>query len=181
MDAYRINEARQVQEIGAQSVADALVVYTGQVPAGKVWTVLCALLSPTVAETQIVWFAIGTVSGYKFPVTRPVSMALAPALEQVFPLVTEGMELKLFPGDRLFAFRAAATAGSAIRMTVRLVESDLPYYQYEEPLKPVLRKSFKHGSAFKGGGFGYGGGGGSTFGPESGGGGGGGGGGEPVV
>jgi len=43
------------------------------------------------------------------------------------------MELKLFPGEYLTVYRAAATAGSQIAVYARLIESALPLYEEFEP------------------------------------------------
>lgn len=177
MPNYPLSEARLLQQVLATSAADGLSIYVGPVPANTFWTILSAFQSPSVAETQIVWFSVLSRGSIQFPITRPVSYTAAPAVNQTFPLLTEGLEISLFPGERLYAFRAAATAGSTLSIYARFIKSDLPYYDYQEPLKPVLRKSFR--STARGfAGSGVGGGGGGPLGEP---GGGPGGGGEPVL
>ncbi len=171
MDAYELHEARFVQEYAATSAANGLTLDTPVVPAGKVRTIISASLGPSVNETQVVGFQIIGRSTYQHTVTVPVSIALTVAY--MFPFLTEGMECKLFPGEKLRAFRGAATAGSTISLNVRFIESDLPFYSYEEPLNKVVKAGQKHGSQYRSsGGISIGGGGASGSGGPSGGGGG---------
>lgn len=136
MDAYDIAEARFIQIRANASAANGLNVQVGPVPAGKIWTILRAYatndVAPAGGETQYYWFSIfdGT---YVFPVTRPVSQQVENAVAQYFPLLTEGLEIRLFPGDYLRAYRDAATAGSTISVFASFIESDMPLYRYDEP------------------------------------------------
>ena len=59
------------------------------------------------------------------------------------------MEIKLFPGERLYGWRDVATAGSNFYVRARFIETDLPYYSYEEPLKKIIAQPQKHGSVFR--------------------------------
>lgn len=69
--------------------------------------------------------------------TVPASIALDPSTI-VLGALTEGTELKLFPGERLGARRIAATAGSTMYILLRFIETDLAYYVEEDQHK-VLR------------------------------------------
>lgn len=128
-DAYEIHDGQFLQlAASAPSAAGGLFVNTGAVPAGRVWTILSAFVNCSVAETQTYWFAIYGVSDY-FPITNPASVSINPVTLQYYPMLREGMEVKLFPGEFLFAFRGAATAGSTISISARYIETDLPFYE----------------------------------------------------
>lgn len=129
MDAYDLHEARFVQIRSASSAAGGLSVGIGPVPEGKIWTILCAGYYPSVSETKVVWYALYTQT-INFPVTVPQSWA---ATGEQYPALTEGMELKLYPGEYLYVYRASATAGSTMTLNVRFIESDMPLYEYVEP------------------------------------------------
>lgn len=139
-DAYELHDGAFVQLQTNTSAANGLSAIVGPVPAGKIWTVMSAVAAPSVAETQIYWFAL-TNFGVTFPVTLPASIALAPAVQQFYPLVREGMELKMFPGEYLTAYRAAATAASTISIYVRLIETDLPFYVELDKHKVLRRRA----------------------------------------
>lgn len=179
MDAYESADGRYIQERVAESAANALSVSYGVVPGNRVWTVLSGCYYPSVAETRTVQWKLYGRSGYPFPVTFPAAVALSPNI--FLPLVSEGMELKLFPGEFLRVDRDVATAGSTMLATIRVIETDLPFYKYTEPLNRVMQSAVKHGSVYRAtGGVSVGGGPGAPHGPGAGGGGGGGGGAEPV-
>jgi hypothetical protein len=149
MDAYDLHEARLLQYGVATSGANGLAAASGAVPAGKVWTILAAFITVSVAETQAFWFSILKAGLDYFPITFPVSFAVDPAVNKAIPMLTEGLEIKLYPGEFLYGFRAAATAGSSMTMKFRYIESDLPYYQYIDPQKKVVASTLKHGSVFR--------------------------------
>jgi hypothetical protein len=170
-EAYDLHDARFLMEAVANSAANAVYLAMPVVPEGKIWTVLSASYNPDVAETKICWFVIVSRGGNNHPVTQPVSILLNPA---TLPALTMGMELRLYPGERIQIFRDSATAGSAMYLRLRYIETDLPYYSYEEPLKKVVRVSQRHGAVYRStGGISPGGGGGGGGGvpPEGGGGG----------
>jgi len=150
-DAYDVKDGRYVQCRTAWSAANGLTIACGAgvVPAGKVRTYISALISGTVAESQIFWFAVQSAT-YMFPVTTPATFQITPAQQVFYPLVREGMEIKLFPGETLYALRQAATAGSGIGIYSRFIDVDLPYYSYEDPLKKVIQKR-GHGQLTHGG------------------------------
>jgi len=139
-DAYALGEARFINYGQSVAGAGALLVGTAQVPRNCVWTILSALAYCSVAETQVYWFAIlGQDTNY-YPVTQPASISIAPAVVQWYPMLREGMELKLFPGEQLYAYRAAATAGSTLGLFFRYIESNLPLFNEVEP--QLQRKLF---------------------------------------
>jgi len=147
-DAYGIHEGRFVQELVAASAANATAVGIGvTVPEGKIWTILCAEYHPSVAETKYVHFNLVTRAINTYVITEPVSVALTAA--RGWPLLREGMELKLFPGESVQAVRDSATAGSSMVIAMRFLESDLPYYEYEEPQKKVVKVLRGHGSVYR--------------------------------
>lgn len=149
-ESYELCDCRFLTEQLGGAGIDGLVTPIGPVPENKVWTVLSANCYPSVNETQIFWFAVRGRSGNYVAVSVPVSIALT--VDRGLPMLTQGMEIKLFPGEYLSAFRAAATVGSNFYIRARYVISDLPYYAYEEPLKKVVRVSRKHAEVFYSGG-----------------------------
>lgn len=149
-EAYDLHEARFIQTQLLGSAADALYIGVGPVPAGKVWTILSAGAFPSVAETRLFWFSIYLpTGGLTFPVTTPVSLAASMTPPAFLAGVTEGMEIKLYPGEYLRAYRSVATAGSSIYIAIRYIESDLPFYAYKEPLTQIVQKSLRHGSVYR--------------------------------
>lgn len=134
-ESYELHEAALIQARTNTSAANALVISAPAVPSGKVWTILEAFGTSSVAggETQYVWFAITATGGLSYPVTRPVQQLVNITTSMYFPLITEGLELKLFPGDQLSFYRAAATVGSTLLIYLRYIETDLPLYVYVEP------------------------------------------------
>ena len=132
-DAYALGEGRFLQNANSLSGANALFASLGPVPRNRVWTILSALAYCSVAETQTYWFAIISLDTNRYPVTAPASASIAPAVTQWYPMLREGMELKLYPGESLYALRAAATAGSSIGLFIRFIESQLPLYEEVEP------------------------------------------------
>ena len=175
-EAYGLHDGRFVQEKSAQSAAVATQLQLAPVPADKVWTIIQGAYFPDIAETRTVQFLVVTKSSWEFAISNPAAVALGPNIR--LPVVTEGLELRLFPGDVLRIRRDAATALSTMIMGIRYIETDLPYYSYEEPLKKVARVTQRHGSVYRSSG-GISIGGGMPGGGHGGEGGGGGGGAEP--
>lgn len=172
-EAYHLREARFLQAESSQSAADALNIAIGTTtPANRVRTILTAFQTCSVSETQVVWFAINNFNTF-YPVTIPSSRLITPVVSLFNPCLTEGMELKLFPGERLYALRAAATAGSTMSGFIRFIESDLDLYNYDEPqmVRRMQRSARSMITQFGGGGGGIIGGPGSGPAPPSGGGG----------
>lgn len=135
-DAYGIQEARFIQVLFATSAAGALVQAIGPVPAGKIWTVLQAFATNSVGaggETKYYWFAVSGDGSIYYPVTRPVSQVVDSTVAQYFPMLQEGLELKLWPHDYLAVRRDSATAGSTLSIYARIIETDMPLYTYDEP------------------------------------------------
>jgi len=174
-EAYELHEGRFLQELSVAAGVGGLTCALGPVPRGKIWTIIFGFLSPSVAETKTVWYQVSNVSN-SFPVTVPMSIALS--LAMVYPLLTNGMELKLYQGQILRGYRDSATAGSNFYMGILYVETDLPYYSYDEPLKKIVKQAQAHGSVYRSSG-GVSIGGGMPGGGHGGEGGGGGGGAEP--
>jgi uncharacterized membrane protein YgcG len=175
MDAYEIHEGRFIQQRTAASAVLGTTLNLGYPGpgAGKIWTVLAADYYPDISETAVISWQIVTRIGTSFTVKTPASLALNPLLNH-YGLLEQGMELKLFPGEYLMVIRATAGAGSSMIGNVRFIETDLPYYSYEEPLKKIIAQSQKHSSVLRGGGGSSGGGrgsGGGGGGPIGGGGG----------
>ena len=141
---YELHDARFIQQGGATSAANAVAVATPPCPAGKLRTVIGAAYIPSAAETRTVWWTRGLVGGIGFPVNNPVSLALSASI----PMAAsgEGIELKLFPGEVLTANRDVATAASTMAIYFKFIETDLPYYSYEEPQKKVIRQIVRRGS-----------------------------------
>lgn len=148
MDAYEVHDGRFVQDRQFISAADALVVNSAAVPVNKVWTIIGLGYFPNTAETKIIVFSIGKLAGaFVYPITVPVSIALSTA--RGLPGLQEGMEIKLFPGEYISVNRDSATAGSTMILNVRYLETDLPYYEYVDPMSRVVSKKRAHGSVYR--------------------------------
>jgi hypothetical protein len=126
-EAYEVHDGQFIQTVSATSAADALLIGIPGVPAGKVWTLLRAYLTTSAAETQDYWFAILSQGRY-YPITAPVEATINSAISRAFPCLREGMEIKLFQDERIYAFRDVATAGSTISCYASIIENDLPFY-----------------------------------------------------
>jgi hypothetical protein len=144
---FDLHEARLIQDVVKNSAPNALSLYIGPVPQGKYWTILSASYNPDVAETKVVHFQVLSRGSSVTAVTAPAAVALSGTL--MLPLVYAGDEIVLFPGEYLYAQRDSATAGSAMQLRSRVVESDLPYYSYTDPQKKVMQATMKHGSVFR--------------------------------
>lgn len=142
-DAYDIHDALFLQKESNTSAADSLSVFAcSSPPAGRVRTVLAACVTCSANETQTYWFGIYNVAHNQiYPVTYPTSRAIVGATGQTVPCLTEGMEIKLFPGEYLGAYRAAATAGSTITGVARFIETDIQYYVELDKHKVLRRRS----------------------------------------
>lgn len=132
MDAYELSHVRDVREGAITSAADAVQVITAAVPAGRIWTILDITYFPSITETRIVAPYIYSRANVQHVVDYPVSRAINPAAVQC-GLIPMGIELRLYPGERLGVWREVATAGSTMTMNYRFIESDLPLYSYTEP------------------------------------------------
>jgi len=146
-DAYEVYEGRFIQLSTASSAVAATTISSLPVPAQKVMTILAGGYYPDAAETKIVSMNIATASGSSYPIAYPVSILLNTVSR--FPVVTEGMELKLFPGEYIYVTRDSATAGSIMVLQLRFVLNDLPYYAYKDPLSPTVEVNRKHGSVYR--------------------------------
>lgn len=141
-DAYTITESRFVQQQTITSAAGDVSLVDYAVPAGKVWTILQAGYTPSAGETKVVqWFI--RRAGVNYPITLPTSIALTTIT--AWPAVTEGMELKLFPGEQLYVSRDSATAGSTMTLFKRYIETDLPLYEYVDPQEQLRISKFRRG------------------------------------
>lgn len=137
-DAYEIHDGAFLQQKTYTSAADALIATLGPVPGGRVWSILSAYINTSVSETQDFWFAL--TNYYNFPVTLPQEFTTDPATAKYFPMLREGMELKLFPNEYLKGYRDAATAGSTISLVIRYIETDLQYYVELDKQKNLQRR-----------------------------------------
>lgn len=145
MFAYRIDELRLVQEYVINSAIAALSLTSSAVPAGKIWTYLGAAYNPDAAETRLVEFMKLTRAGTAIPLRVPQSIALSTAIR--LPLLTEGNQLILLPGEALYITRDAATAGSIMLLRAQFVESDMPIARYIEPQREISIKRRLRGFA----------------------------------
>jgi len=110
MDAYELNESRFVQCRQYNSSVNGHSVSSPSVPEGKIWTILAAELHPDADETQRVWFTVLDASLSRYiPITIPASQVFDVSELEFYPLLREGMEIKLFPGERLLGYRQAHT------------------------------------------------------------------------
>jgi len=129
MGRWNLCEVRLLQNRNATSAADAQAVSVGPVPAGKIWVVLEVGYIPSVAETQTIGFHKQN-AGNSFGLLNPLSMALNPAYATC---IEQGMELMMWPGERMIVVRGDHTAGSTMYLAINFVEIDLPLYTYDEP------------------------------------------------
>jgi hypothetical protein len=143
-EAWDLHDGRLIQELISVSAADALSVTSSVVPPGRVRTILNVTYWPSALETRTIFFNIRRPNGSNFPFTRPFSIALSTILW--CPGLTEGLELKLFPGESLQVFRDVATAASTMNIVARYIETDLPYYEYLEPQKKVIKQLQRRGT-----------------------------------
>ena len=145
-EAYEVYDGRFLQERSVTSGAGATTITGPAVPAGKVWTVMSGSYAPSVAETRTVCWFILTRGGNYIAISFPQTILLPPGN---WPLLTQGTEIKLFPGEALYINRDVATAGSTINIVFRFIETDLPYYSQVEKLRKVLDQSQRHGSVYR--------------------------------
>lgn len=140
-DGYEIHDGRFLQFYTSTSSINAHMVANLVVPKNTVRTVLAATLRPNVDETQTVWFSILDPNlAIYFPVTLPQQFAFDISENQNFPMLREGMELKLFPGERLNGHRQAHTVGSSMILDIRFIDADLRYYEYRDPQDRIIQK-----------------------------------------
>lgn len=132
MDAYELGEARDVQERSATSAADSVQVLLTAVPQNKIWTVLDITYFPSITETRLVVPYIYSRANVQHVIDYAASRACNPATVQL-GLIPMGIEVKLYPGERLGVWRDVATAGSTMTMNCRIIETDMPLYSYVEP------------------------------------------------
>lgn len=140
-DAYALGEGRFLQNANYVSLANALYANLGPVPVNRIWTILSALAYCSAAETRNYWFAVVSLDTNRYPVTAPASVSIAPATTMWYPMLREGMELRLYPGESLYALRDVATAGSTIGLYIRYIDSQLPLYEEVEPQQQRKRIS----------------------------------------
>lgn len=142
-DAYLVSDGRYIGEDVRVSAAGATSLDSTPCPENYVRTILTAGYQCSAVETKTLYWAIVRPSGNVFPITIPIAQAMNANL---FPLVEQGMEVKMFPGEILRIYRDSATAGSTMAMYIRFIESPLPIYQQYEPQKDVLAQKFRRGS-----------------------------------
>src|SRR5512137_2996132 len=137
--AARLDEHKWLQTKTASSAADALLVQTDAVPAGKIWNVLALSYFASANETRNVrWGRVTRENGFLCG-GAAAQRAVGPA-----PIETGFIDpcdtVVLYPGQRLRVYRDVATAGSTMTIDYILIESDAPYAQYVDPLRSVTRK-----------------------------------------
>lgn len=130
MEAWRLSEARLIQERSHGSAANDESLNGDIVPAGKVWIITAASYIPSAAETQLISFYKTTASTAVYCLLNPISIALFPARAT---FIEQGMEYVLFPGESISVKRAAHTVGSSMNLFYQFVEIDLPLYTYDDP------------------------------------------------
>jgi len=141
-DGYELHHAKFVQEVLTASAANALTHPSAVCPPGIIRNYLGIGYYPSAAETRTVLFHLVGRGGLYFPITRPLSVALDSVYQILTPL-TEGMEIKSYPGDYIRVVRDVATAGSTMNLCLRFIDTDLPYFSYDEPLKKVIRQTLQ--------------------------------------
>lgn len=131
-DPRLLAEVRNAIDLYGGSAADALMVNLSPVPDGKFWIVLNSCVFASVSETRTIWASVITKTANAYPILAPVSATINFS-GRFYPVLEQGFELVMFPGDFLRAYRDAATAGSSIYLAARYVELDLPLYHYDDP------------------------------------------------
>lgn len=142
-DGYELSDCRFVQYRAVVSAADAHYAGLDPVPTGKIWNVLSASISSSANDTQTYWFAIRGKDTIYYPVTKPASSTITPSLSEFVPMLSEGMEIKLYPGEALYAYRLDHAVGSSIILYCRYIETDLPLYDYVEPQEKLRISKFR--------------------------------------
>jgi len=142
--AYDLHELRFAQTRQVTSAANSLVVNCHVVPANKLWTILAGRYFPDASETRTVSVSKETMGG-TLPIRIPASIALS--ISVFYPIVTEGNQVVLLPGEYLKVERDVATAGSTMTLTIQIVESDLPTMKYHDPQKLLSQDRRKRGFA----------------------------------
>lgn len=146
-DGYQLGDAHFIILNTNNSAVNGLVVASDPpVPQGKVWNILQAYAYSSIAETQNYWFSIYR-HGRPFPVTAPASAVVDPATDKFYPCLREGLELRLYPGDTLRAYRDDHAVGSTLYIVLSYIETDLPLYTYDEP--QVVYRQTKAISSFR--------------------------------
>jgi uncharacterized membrane protein YgcG len=140
-DGYEISDGRFLQYYTSTSSLNSHLVAMTACPKNTVRTILAATLRADVDETTYLWFSIldPNLAIYS-PITLPVQFATDVSENLFFPMLREGMEFKLFPGERLNGHRQAHTVGSSMIMDVRFIDSDLKYYEYKDPQSRLIQK-----------------------------------------
>jgi len=132
-DAYSLTESRFILHKYAVSVANDHINLIGPVPKGKIWSILSAIGMTSADDTQDYWFGIYVTGVINYSITRPEQHIFDVSEANWLPLLREGMEIKLFPGEYLSFSRDGHVAGSTISMWARIIETDMPLYVYDEP------------------------------------------------
>lgn len=131
MDAYELGHVRDVQEGSITSAADAVQVLAAAVPLNRIRTILDLTYFPSANETRVVAPYIYSRANVQHVVDYPASRAYTGVV--MIGLIPMGIELKLYPGERIGVWRDVATAGSTMTINYRFIDSDLPIYSYTEP------------------------------------------------
>ena len=144
MFVYRVDELRLPQNRTITSAADALVIDTPTVPRGKIWTILAGRYYPSATETRTVqvqklWGSIA------YAIRVPQSIALGASV--LLPVVTEGNQAILLPGEAIRVRRDVATAGSTMTIDIQIIESDMPIARFIEPQRELSIKRRRPGFA----------------------------------
>jgi hypothetical protein len=139
-DAYEVHDAQFLQKELNTSAADALLIGGTICPPGRCRTIVAAIAKCSVAETQDYWFSRLYQSVY-FAITTPASKTITPAVNRWAPMLLEGMEIKLYPGEYLMAQRAVATAGSTMSIEIMFIETDLQYFVELDKHKVLRRRA----------------------------------------
>lgn len=147
--AYRLDEGRFLYDKSIASTVAGITAFDAAfvVPAGRLWTLIFASVNVDAVETRDFTLAVYNLS--RGGLTHGVAMRNAAAGNAPIPLLTEGTQLLLWPGDRPQVMRSAATAGSIMTGYFRVIESDLPPLTYIDPQKLIAenRRRGKYSTA----------------------------------
>lgn len=138
--AYRLDEGRWLYDKSIASAVAGTSAFDSSfvVPAGRLWAVIFASVNVDMAETRD--FTLCVYNALRGSLTHGIAMrAAALAGGAPIPLLTEGSELLMWPGDRPSVIRSAATAGSTMTLYLRIIETDLPPLTYIDPQKLIAQ------------------------------------------
>lgn len=133
-DAYKVDDARFLLELTRQSAADDedVSAFTDPCPPNIVRTLLQLSYSPSAVESKVIGARIySTKTTYNHYFFGPQTFAYT-AAGNMLAILNLGTELKVFPGEQVYIHREGHTAGSAMIVISRFLESSFPFYEVHD-------------------------------------------------